>query len=62
MSPLPHRRFLLVSHIDTVDFETKSWIFPPLGAVIDDGRMYGRGTCDNKAGVAVSIYTLQRLR
>jgi succinyl-diaminopimelate desuccinylase len=42
------------SHHDVV--ETGSgWTFDPFGAELENGRIYGRGTCDMKGGLATSI-------
>jgi succinyl-diaminopimelate desuccinylase len=42
------------SHIDVV--ETGSgWTTDPFGGELRDGRIYGRGTCDMKGGLATSI-------
>jgi acetylornithine deacetylase/succinyl-diaminopimelate desuccinylase-like protein len=55
--------FALIGHIDTVaEGDHASWTFPPFDAHIDNGRMLGRGTADNKGGVAISMYTLKLLR
>lgn len=38
-------------HLDTVPF-TDDWDMPPLQTTEKDGKMYGRGSCDMKSGVA----------
>lgn len=48
-------------HLDTVPFGHAEWTYPPLGAEIHDGRLYGRGTCDMKGGVASMIHAILRL-
>lgn len=55
--------FALIGHMDTVaEGDHANWSFPPFGAVIDNGRLYGRGAADNKAGLACGLYTLAVLR
>jgi acetylornithine deacetylase len=50
---------LFEAHTDTVPVD--GMIVEPFGAKIDGGRMYGRGSCDVKAGVAVMFSALSRL-
>lgn len=54
---------LLIAHVDTagVGDETK-WQHKPFGAEIVDNKLYGRGAIDNKAGIALSLYTLKTLQ
>lgn len=42
------------SHTDVVEVGA-GWTFDPFGADISDGKIYGRGTCDMKGGLAASI-------
>jgi len=42
------------SHIDVVE-AGNGWTTDPFGAEIKNGRIYGRGTCDMKGGLATSI-------
>ncbi|MFF2330577.1 MULTISPECIES: M20 family metallopeptidase [unclassified Streptomyces] len=53
-------RLVLLSHMDTVPVG-EGWTFPPFGGAIADGRLYGRGACDMKAGLALSINLLDAL-
>lgn len=50
------RSLLLNGHIDTVPLDSLcKWRHHPLAGVIENGRLYGRGACDMKAGVAAMI-------
>ena len=42
------------SHTDVVE-EGQGWTFDPFGAELKDGKIYGRGACDMKGGLAASI-------
>ena len=46
----------ILAHLDVVP-EGDGWKYPPYGAVIENGRMYGRGTSDDK-GPAVAALIL----
>lgn len=57
------KSFALIGHIDTVaEGNAASWTYPPFKARIHNGRMFGRGVADNKAGIACGMYTLVLLR
>lgn len=38
------------------------WSVDPFAAVLRDGKLYGRGTCDQKAGIAASIFAVEAVR
>jgi len=42
------------SHVDVVEVG-QGWTFDPFGGEVSDGKIYGRGTCDMKGGLATSI-------
>lgn len=46
------------SHHDVVAVG-KGWTFAPFGAELKDGRIYGRGACDMKGGLAASIIAVE---
>jgi acetylornithine deacetylase len=46
----PQRRLLLEAHMDTVS--VAGMTIPPFEPTIADGKLYGRGACDTKAGLA----------
>jgi len=49
---------MLEGHTDVVSEGSRErWTRDPFGAEIVDGRLYGRGSCDMKAGVAVALLT-----
>ena len=49
---------MLEGHTDVVsEGERSRWTRDPFGAEVADGRIYGRGSCDMKAGVAVALLT-----
>jgi acetylornithine deacetylase/succinyl-diaminopimelate desuccinylase family protein len=50
---------LFEAHQDTVPVDAMT--IDPFGAMIEGGRLYGRGSCDVKAGVAVMLSALRRL-
>jgi succinyl-diaminopimelate desuccinylase len=53
---------MLEGHTDVVsEGERGSWKHDPFGAEISEGRIYGRGSCDMKAGVAVNLVVAKAL-
>ncbi len=48
------------SHIDVVE-AGPGWTFDPFAATLHEGRVYGRGTCDMKGGLASSIIACEAL-
>src|SRR5215217_469883 len=51
---LPGETVHFNSHHDVVEIGS-GWSFDPFGGELKDGRIYGRGTCDMKGGLAASI-------
>ena len=53
---------MLEGHTDVVsEGERSRWSMDPFGGEIKEGRLYGRGSCDMKAGLAVHLVTLKAL-
>ena len=48
------------SHIDVVEVGA-GWTVDPFGGEVKDGRVYGRGACDMKGGLAASIIAVEAL-
>ena len=47
-------------HIDVVEAGL-GWREDPFGGAVHDGRIYGRGTCDMKAGIAASVIAAEAI-
>ena len=57
------RSLVLNAHIDTVPVDAaETWTFPPYGGVMDEGRLYGRGAADDKAGVVECLLVAHAIR
>jgi acetylornithine deacetylase len=56
------RTLLLNGHVDVVTPEPREqWTTDPFRADIRDGRVYGRGACDMKGGVAAMVFATEAL-
>ncbi|HVR89399.1 MAG TPA: acetylornithine deacetylase/succinyl-diaminopimelate desuccinylase family protein [Candidatus Limnocylindria bacterium] len=50
-------------HFDVVPVgDADAWTHAPFGAEIAAGRLWGRGTGDQKAGIAASVYAIEAIR
>jgi succinyl-diaminopimelate desuccinylase len=56
-NPLVH----LNGHFDVVPVGD-GWTVDPFGGVVRDGRIYGRGVADMKAGIAAAVYAAEAIR
>jgi len=56
----PGRRIVFEAHSDTAGIEGMT--VAPLAAEVRDGRLYGRGACDTKAGLAAMLHAIADLR
>ena len=51
----------ILAHLDVVP-EGDGWKYPPYGAVIESGRMYGRGTSDDKGPAVAALYAMKAVK
>ncbi len=57
------RSLILQGHVDVVPEGPRDmWQSPPFAATVRDGRLYGRGAGDMKAGVSAMVFALGALR
>lgn len=57
------RSLILCGHIDTVPVGSRAnWSVDPFGGEIRDGRLFGRGSVDMKAGLAACIAAAESIR
>ena len=53
---------MLEGHTDVVSEGNRAlWQHDPFGGAIEDGKIYGRGACDMKAGLAVNLLTAKTM-
>ncbi len=56
------RSLLFNGHIDVVSVEPRqAWTSDPFTAQVRDGKLYGRGACDMKGGIAAMVFALEAL-
>ncbi len=61
--PNKHKTLMFEGHTDVVtEGDGSLWTYPPFEAQIIDGKLYGRGSADMKAGVAAAICALDAVR
>lgn len=54
---------LLNGHVDVVSpGDLALWTDDPWSGVVQDGRLYGRGSCDMKAGLTTGIFAIETLQ
>ena len=51
----------LNGHFDVVP-AGEGWTLDPFGGIVRDGKVYGRGSCDMKAGIAAAVYAVEAIR
>jgi len=56
------QRLILNGHVDVVPAgDEANWRYPPWQATVADGRVYGRGACDMKGGLACALYAARAI-
>ena len=54
---------MLMAHIDTVPIgDLSNWDFDPLSGEVVDGKILGRGACDDKYAIAAALYIIKLLK
>ncbi len=46
---------ILSGHTDTVPWDGQDWTLDPLSAAIQDGKLFGRGSCDMKGFIGMAL-------
>ncbi len=57
----PGKTLHMNGHFDVVP-AGRGWTKDPFGAEIEGGKIYGRGTCDMKAGIAAAVFAAEAVR
>lgn len=54
---------MLMGHTDTVEIgDLRNWSFEPLAGEIRDGKIWGRGACDDKYALATALFLIRLLK
>ncbi len=54
---------MLMGHTDTVVIgDPANWTVDPLGGIIKDGKIFGRGACDDKYALATVLFLIKLLK
>lgn len=56
------RSLILSGHMDVVEPGNGKWTYPPFSATLADGKIYGRGAADMKAGLAANLMAMKALK
>ena len=57
----PGKTLHFTGHFDVVP-PGDGWTFDPFAATLKDGRVYGRGSTDQKSGIAASLFAVEAIR
>lgn len=52
----------VLGHLDVVPSKAEEWKYPPYGGEIHDGKMYGRGTMDDKGPMIACLFAVKALK
>jgi succinyl-diaminopimelate desuccinylase len=56
------KNLLFEAHTDVVtEGNPQEWKYPPFDAIIHEGNIYGRGSCDTKGNLAAMIYAVKAI-
>jgi succinyl-diaminopimelate desuccinylase len=59
----PGKSLLFEAHTDVVtEGDPDAWSYDPFGAVVENGRIYGRGACDTKGNLAAAISAVHAIK
>lgn len=61
LGPRPRPHLHITGHYDVVP-AGEGWSVDPYGGELREGRVYGRGSSDQKSGIAAQIFAVQALR
>ena len=54
---------MLMGHSDTVPIgDPANWTVDPLGGILKDGKIWGRGACDDKYALASALFVMELLQ
>ena len=51
----------ILTHIDVVP-PGEGWTYPPFEGTIENGRLYGRGSLDDKGPMAASLFAMKAIK
>ncbi len=52
----------VLGHLDVVPANASEWKFPPFDGIIDNGKLYGRGTMDDKGPMIACLFAIKALK
>ena len=55
------RKIGIIAHVDVVP-AGEGWLYPPFSGTISDGKLYGRGSIDDKGPLIACLYAMKAIR